>query len=65
MTALALAAVSYTLAGAADATGIGQTNIKAAADRGDLVCHWMGSKRIFRAGDLDAWIASLPTERAS
>ncbi|MBM0128044.1 hypothetical protein [Pimelobacter simplex] len=58
-----LPAISYALDGASKATGIGSTNIKIAADRGDLICHWVGNKRIFRAADLDAWVQSLPTER--
>lgn len=63
MTDLALASVSYTLEGASRATGIGVTNIKAAAANNELICHWVGSKRIFRAADLDEWVQSLPTEK--
>lgn len=65
MTALALPAISFTLDGAAEATSIGATRIKEATDRGDLVCHWNGAKRVYLAADLVAWVESLPTERPS
>ncbi|WP_036570446.1 hypothetical protein [Nocardioides sp. URHA0032] len=65
MTSLALAAVSYKMADAVRATGIGETTIKAAQARGDLVGHYVGNKLVFRAVDLDEWVASLPTEKAS
>lgn len=65
MSDLAINSVSYTLDGASKATGIGVTNIKAAADRDELICHWMGTKRIFLATDLADWIESLPTEKPS
>lgn len=65
MTALALAAVSYNMAGAVAATGIGETTIKAAIERADLVAHYVGVKIVIRAVDLDEWVASLPTERRS
>ena len=63
MTALALAAVAYNMAGAVAASGIGETSIKAAIRNGDLVAHFIGSKLVIRAADLDDWIQSLPTER--
>lgn len=63
MTTLALAAVSYTLSGAAEASGIGKTNISAAIRSGDLIAHYMNSKPVVLAADLAAWIESLPTER--
>lgn len=63
MTSLALAAVSYNMAGAIAATGIGETTIKGAISRGDLTAHYVGTKLVFRAVDLDEWVASLPTER--
>lgn len=65
MTALALAAVSYSLDGAAEASGIGKTNISAAIRSGELIAHYMNSKPIVLAADLAAWVASLPTEKAA
>lgn len=65
MTSLALAAVSYNMAGAIAATGIGETTIKAAIKRDELVAHYVGTKLVIRAVDLDDWVASLPTERDS
>lgn len=63
MTVLALAAVSYNMAGAVIATGIGESTLKAAHANGDLIGHYNGNRLIFRAVDLDEWIQSLPTER--
>lgn len=63
MTKLALAAVSYNMAGAIAATGVGETTIKAAIDSGDLIAHYVGVKIVIRAVDLDEWVESLPTER--
>jgi hypothetical protein len=65
MSALALAAVSYNMAGAVAATGIGETRIKDAHARGDLIGHYNGTKLVFRAVDLDEWVQSLPTESPS
>lgn len=65
MTSLALAAVSYNMAGAVAATGIGETTIKAAIRNNELIAHYVGNKLVIRAADLDEWIQSLPTERAA
>lgn len=65
MTALALAAVSYNMAGAVAASGVGETTLKRAIADGDLIAHYVGVKTVIRAADLDEWIQSLPTERAS
>lgn len=65
MTSLHLAAVSYNMSGAVAATGIGETTIKSAIASGDLIAHYVGVKTVIRAADLDEWIQSLPTERAS
>lgn len=65
MSTLALAAVSYNLAGAVAASGVGETNIKKAIANNDLIAHYVGVKAIILASDLAEWIASLPTERAS
>lgn len=65
MSRLALGAVSYNMSGAVAATGIGETTIKNAIASGDLIAHYVGVKTVIRAADLDEWIQSLPTERAS
>lgn len=65
MTSLALAAVSYSVAGAAKATSIGETRIKEAMSRGDLVCHYNGNRPVILATDLVDWIESMPTERVA
>jgi hypothetical protein len=59
------AAVSYSMAGAVMASGVSETSIKTAIRNGDLVVHYIGSKIVIRAVDLDEWIDDLPTERAS
>jgi excisionase family DNA binding protein len=63
MSSIELKAVSYDLAGAAKATGLSDTTIRAAVDAKELVAHYQGRKPVFRAVDLDEWIRSLPTER--
>lgn len=65
MTSLALAAVSYNMAGAIAATGIGETTIKTAIRENELIAHYVGNKLVIRAADLDDWIQSLPTERGA
>jgi ABC-type proline/glycine betaine transport system permease subunit len=65
VTSLALAAVSYNMAGAIAATGIGETTIAAAIKNSDLIAHYVGVKVVIRAVDLDEWVQSLPTERRS
>lgn len=63
MTRLALAAVAYSVEGAAKATSIGETRIKEAAKRGDLVVHYNGNRPVILATDLVEWIETMPTER--
>lgn len=57
--------VAYTLGEAAVATSISEDKIRAACERLDLASYFVGVKRIIRAADLDEWIQTLPTERAS
>lgn len=56
--------VSYTVAGAAKATGISTKTIHGAIHAGDLVAHTISrrptSKRIILRKDLEAWLESLP-----
>jgi len=61
-THLALAAVSYNMAGTVAASGIGETSIKTAIRRGDLVAHYVGNKLVIRAIDLDEWGAVAPDQ---
>lgn len=65
MSTVALAAVSYNMAGAVAATGIGETTISSAIRSGDLIAHYVGVKTVILAADLADWIESLPTERRS
>lgn len=48
---------------AAEACGVGVTTIDEAVRSGELIVHYVGTKPIFRAADLDEWVRSLPTER--
>jgi hypothetical protein len=66
--AITFVKVSYTLAEAVAATGISEPTIRAAVANGDLIANYVGEKAtkpVFRAVELDAWIASLPTERGA
>lgn len=63
MTTLALAAVSYDLTGAVAASGISDRSIRQAIKDGELIAHYLGSKPLIRAVDLDEWVQSLPTEK--
>lgn len=65
---ITLSRVSYTLAGAVEATGISEDTIRAAIQDGSLIANFVGAKAtkpILRAVELDAWIASLPTTRGN
>lgn len=65
-THLALAAVSYSMPGAAAASGISEATLTKAIADGELIAHYVGvkgGKRIIRAADLDEYVLSLPTER--
>lgn len=65
MSTIELKAISYDYAGAAEATGLSETTIRAAEKAKELVAHYQGRKPVFRAVDLDNWIRSLPTERVA
>ncbi|MDI6908630.1 hypothetical protein [Nocardioides sp.] len=65
-THLALAAVSYSMDGAVEASGISKATLTKAIADGELVAHYVGvkaSKRVVLATDLAEYVASLPTER--
>jgi hypothetical protein len=55
-------AISYDMAGACAATGLSHVTIRNAVKSRDLVANYVGRKPVFRADELDRWIASLPTE---
>lgn len=63
MTGIAVAAVSYDVPGAAAASGLGETTLRTAIAKDELVVHYYGTKPVIRAVDLDDWIRSLPTEK--
>lgn len=66
-----MAAVSYSMAGAAAATGLSVDVIRRAVRAGDLATVYPKingrtiSKPLIRAADLDAWLAAASVERAS
>lgn len=63
MTHLALAAVSYSIPGAVEASGVSESSIRAAIKDGELTAHYLGTKPLIRAVDLDEWVQSLPTTK--
>ena len=56
--------ISYSLKGAAEATGLSIRALQYAIDDGLLIAHYYGAKPVIHAGDLDTYIRSLPTESA-
>lgn len=58
--------LAYTCAEAAEAVGMSAKTIQRAIAEGELIPHYRKgvSPRILRA-DLEAWVASWPTERAT
>lgn len=57
--------ISYSLADAAEAVGLSSETLRLAIADGELIAHYLGTKPVIRAVDLDTWIESLPTERRS
>lgn len=58
-------AISYTVAEAALASGIGETSLRAANASQELDFHYIGLKAVVLADDLIEYVRSLPVERAS
>ena len=56
--------IALTADEAADMCGVSKRTITDAHDRGDLVGHWLGTKRLYSPDELRAWVEALPTERA-
>ena len=57
--------ISYSLGDACEAVGLSPHTLRKAINDGELVAHYVGTKPVIRAVDLDEWIASLPTQRRS
>ena len=57
--------VAADLKRAAEAAGCSIRSLQLAIEAGDLTAHYLGSKPLIRAVDLDEWVESLPTERRS
>lgn len=55
--------IALTREEAAAAVGLSDKTLDTAVKSGDLVAHYSGSKPLFRVADLEAWVASLPTEK--
>ena len=55
-----MSAISYSAKGAADATGVSETQIRDAVRDGELPGRYSKSKLIIRHEDLKAWVDSLP-----
>lgn len=48
---------------AAEKVGLSVKTLEEAQHAGELIAHYWGTKPVYRAVDLDAWIESLPTEK--
>lgn len=55
--------VSYTIAGAAKATGHSDKTIRRALADGSLVAHYPTSRPVILADDLRAWVTAAPTQQ--
>lgn len=60
-----MSAISYDLTGAAEASGMSVRSLQVAISEGRLPVHYAGRKPLVLATDLAAFVAALPTERAS
>jgi len=56
-------ALSYSIAGAASATGVSQDVIRRAIRAGDLPVRYPTSRPVILAPDLEAWLHAAPAER--
>jgi excisionase family DNA binding protein len=64
---IAYSFISCSVRDAATRSGVSEATLNKAIAQGYLIAHRAGDKggkRIIRAEDLDAWVRSLPTERA-
>lgn len=57
--------LSYNVADAAAAVGVSPDVIRRAVRNGDIPVHYPTSRPVILRDDLEAWLASTPTERAS
>ena len=56
--------MAYDLENAAAQVGLSARTLDKAIRSGELVAHRSGAKKLILHKDLEAWIESLPTERA-
>ena len=54
--------LAYTIQEAVEATGISESEIKAAIKRGDLIPSYPNTRPVLRAPELDRWLESMPAE---
>jgi hypothetical protein len=57
--------LSYSIKGAAEATGISTSLLEQFIARGDITPKYVNSKRVITADELQAWLDSLPIERGT
>lgn len=57
------AQISFSVDGAAEATGISATTIRAVIRSGDLPARYYGPKTLILANDLFEWVDGLPDEK--
>lgn len=60
---MTLPRICLTLPEAAESVGLSERTLTRAHDRGDLIGHWSGTKRLYFPDDLHDYIASLPVLR--
>lgn len=58
-----MSAISYSVKGAAEATGLSDTVIRLAINSGDLAARYPNTKAIIEHHELERWVQSMPTEK--
>lgn len=59
-----MSAVAYTIRDAAENAGVSEKVIRRAIASGDLVANYPTSRPVILRAELEAWLASTPTEKA-
>ena len=57
--------LAYSVRDAAAAVGVSYSKLEEIIKRDDLFVRWVDGKRVIPAAELNAWIESLPMEKAS
>lgn len=57
--------LAYAVKDAAEACGISLSKLEELIKRDEVFVRWVDGKRVIPASELNAWVESLPLERAS